>query len=271
VLAITTVILVIVKACRGTLKETWKVFFFIFVILGSCLRGLWALFDPLMLANTLQLSNRTDLFLNIFPSVLFFSCYLILLFIWVELYHYPVRGRMRIHHLRVHLWVVLGVMFAIFLVLFLVDLIVFPSKLVSISSPSNVVERILILFVAAIYVITCVAFTVYGFLVLVPLWRTKGGADSAGKRRDMLLRLLALTMLIMIIFLVRAAMVFIGYFSNWSFISFFDLLYYVTCEILPIFMMFFILLYRGGNNPNTSIQYHRESFSADEKAQLMSR
>ncbi len=52
-------------------------------------------------------------------------------------------------------------------------------------------------------------------------------------------------MLIMLIFLVRAAMVFIGFFSNWSFVSYFDLVYYMSCEILPIFIMFLILLWRS--------------------------
>ncbi len=52
-------------------------------------------------------------------------------------------------------------------------------------------------------------------------------------------------MLIVCIFLVRAAFVFIGFFSNWSFVSYFDLVYYCGTEILPISAMFFILLYRA--------------------------
>lgn len=52
-------------------------------------------------------------------------------------------------------------------------------------------------------------------------------------------------MLIVCIFLVRAAFVFIGFFSNWSFVSYFDLVYYGCTEVLPISAMFFILLYRS--------------------------
>lgn len=250
-LTLVTLGLVVVKALRGSLRELWKVFFFLFVIFAAVLRGLWALFDPLMLMKTVQISNRTDLFLDLFPSILFFACYLILLFLWVELYHYPARAGLRIHSLRFHLFFVLGLMFCIFGVLFVVDLVVFDSSWVSIAGPANIVERILILYIATLYLVTCVAFTVYGLLVLVPLWRSPTG--SSAKRRDMLLRLLGLTMLIMVIFLVRAAFVFIGFFSNWSFVAYFDLLYYVTCEVLPIVTMFFILLYRGTSASHTGL------------------
>jgi hypothetical protein len=65
---------------------------------------------------------------------------------------------------------------------------------------------------------------------------------SASKR---LSKTTGLTMLIVCIFLVRAAFVFIGFFSNWSFVSYFDLVYYCSTEILPICAMFFILLWRA--------------------------
>ena len=141
-----------------------------------------------MLAQTMLISNRTDLFLNLFPSCLFFACYMVLLFLWVELYHYPLRsgGGMRIHHLRVHLWFALGAMVGIFLVLFLVDALLFPSGWVPISSPANIVERVLILYLATLYVVCCAAFTIYGGLVLVPLCR------KSERRRDTLLRVLGL-------------------------------------------------------------------------------
>ena len=280
-----TIALVVTKSCRGTLREGWKIAFFVFVILGSTLRGCWALFDPLMLQGSMHISNRTDLFLDFCPSVLFFSCYVVLLFLWVELYHYPARGSgMRIHRLRVHLLIVLALMFGVFGVLFILDAVLYSSPSVPISGPANIVERILILYTAAIYVICCVAFSVYGLLVLVPLWRSQGGLGFSPKRRDMLLRLLGLTMLIMCIFALRAAMVFIGFFANWSFVSYFDLLYYLTCEICPILIMFFILLFRGTSSSgggiagtpssgiDTSINrvVHTGSFS-DEKSPLVNR
>jgi hypothetical protein len=62
-------------------------------------------------------------------------------------------------------------------------------------------------------------------------------------------------MLIVCIFLVRAAFVFIGFFSNWSFVSYFDLVYYAGTEILPITAMFFILLWRSPN----SAQQHQQA------------
>jgi hypothetical protein len=252
VLTLFTLALVAFKYATGSLRETWKMGFFLFVILGSAMRGCWAVFDPMMLDNSIVISNRTDLFLNLFPSCLFFGCYIVLLMLWVELYHYPLRsgGGMRIHHLRVHLWFILGAMMGIFLVLFLIDALVFPSSYKRISTATNVVERILILYLASLYIITCVAFSVYGGLVLVPLCR------KPERRRDTVLRILGLTMLIMLIFLVRAAMVFIGFFANWSIVSYFDLVYYFSCEILPIFFMFLILLWR---TPGTQQQQQHNS------------
>jgi len=57
-------------------------------------------------------------------------------------------------------------------------------------------------------------------------------------------RLLGLTLLIVVMFLVRAAMVLVGFFTNWSVINWFDLVYYGLCEVLPLSLMLFILLYR---------------------------
>jgi hypothetical protein len=155
VLTLFTLGLVVYKCASNTLRETWKVLFFAFVILGAAMRGCWAVFDPLMLNQTMLITNRTDLFLNLFPSALFFSCYLVLLFLWIEVYHYPRASGLRIHHLRLHLWVVTISMMAIFLILFVVDATVFPSEFVTVSSPANIVERVLILYVATLYVLCC--------------------------------------------------------------------------------------------------------------------
>lgn len=132
-----------------------KILFFFFVILGSTMRGCWAVFDPMMLNNVILISNRLDLFLNLFPSAIFFCCYIVLLFVWIEVYHYPRASGLRIYHLRVHLWVVTGAMIGIFLVLFLVDWTVFPTTYVNVSSASNAVERAIILYVASLYVLCC--------------------------------------------------------------------------------------------------------------------
>ncbi len=66
-------------------------------------------------------------------------------------------------------------------------------------------------------------------------------------------------MLIVLIFLVRAGLVFIGFFSNWSVVPYFDLVYYMCCEILPIFIMFFILLWRTSAPPQSQhLQYQQQ-------------
>ncbi len=118
VLVVSTVAIVIVKLHRGTLKEAWKLCFFAFVVSGSLLRGAWALLCPFELYETVNISNRLDFYLNLSPSFLFFSNYLILLFVWAELYHFH---SMSIVKLRVHLSVTLGLMYAVVLVLFIVD------------------------------------------------------------------------------------------------------------------------------------------------------
>lgn len=178
---------------------------------------------------------------NQFPSFLFFSNYLILLFVWAELYHYH---GMTIHRLRRHLIVVMGVMYAGVAVLFLVDLIAYRSNAVTLSSAQNVPQFILIIYLALLYLVTSGAYGVYAVLILVPLAR-RVGLDESGDRGRVIRRLLALTGLIVGIFLFRACMVFIGFFSNWSVINWFDLVYYGSCEVMPIGLMLFILLYRS--------------------------
>lgn len=216
-------------------------FFFAFVVSGAILRGTWALLAPLELAGSIALTNRTDFYLNLSPSFLFFSNYVVLLFVWAELYHYH---GMTIYRLRAHLAVTLGCMYLLVLVLFLVDMIGYDSVAVPISSPQNVPQHILIIYLAVLYIATSTAFGVYAYLILVPLARRHQHHDSNVDRARLIRRLLSLTGLIVFIFLFRAAMVFIGFFDNWSVINWFDLVYYGTCEILPLFLMLFILLYR---------------------------
>lgn len=212
------------------------------MVAGAIVRGTWAFICPLELSGSVALTNRSDFYLNLSPSFLFFSNYVILLFVWAELYHYH---GMTIFRLRGHLAVTLGVMYLVVLVLFLVDILAYETEAVPISSAQNIPQHILIIYLAVLYIATSTAFGVYAYLILAPLARRRSSnAESNVDRARLIRRLLSLTLLIVFFFLFRAAMVFVGFFNNWSVINWFDLVYYGVCEILPLFLMLFILLYR---------------------------
>jgi hypothetical protein len=131
-------------------------------------RGTWAFLCPFELDGVIDLTNRTDFYMNLVslerrkrmqystltrvlllqvPSFLFFSNYLILLFVWAELYHFH---GMNINRLRVHLFVVLGVMYVAVIVLFVVDVAIYESVAVPVSGAVNIPEHIMILYLGEI-------------------------------------------------------------------------------------------------------------------------
>ncbi len=58
VLTLVTLCLVGFKCATGSLSERWKQAFFLGVILGSAMRGCWAVFDPLVYDGVMLISNR---------------------------------------------------------------------------------------------------------------------------------------------------------------------------------------------------------------------
>ena len=256
-LAACTLGLLLYKRFRaGEMKELWKIFFFCFIIVASTIRGAWSIVNPLYNNKSIAISNRVDLFLNLYPSLLFFSCYIILLFMWVELFHFTKHKRrgLEIDKTKMFLAVVLIAMHVVYLILFVVDVALFDSNWTFAEAPVNITEKLMVLYLAFLYLLSTVLFCVYGILIVLHLRSTQDivevahlitpGGDSefiAKKMKRVLWRSLLLTSVIVCAFLVRAVLVFVSFFFNWEAVRFFDLVYFTCLEIIPVSLMLIIL------------------------------
>jgi hypothetical protein len=96
--------------------------FYILIILGSFLRILFFVLQPLTIFGLpLSLSNTLNNFFLLLPNFLFFCAFFILLFLWIEAY-YAARES-PIQYLRTYFILTMVLMWSIFVVLLLCDVI----------------------------------------------------------------------------------------------------------------------------------------------------
>lgn len=150
--------------------EFWKAMFFVLIVVACIIRGTEAILNPLYLGGLhYHFAGKIDLLLNFYPSILFFTDYIILLFLWIEIYHFDNRrSGLKIKRTRLPLLIVIIVMHVIYFLLFIVDLIVYGSENWEFGRPPrNVTDKIMVIYIAVLYCLSCVLYFVYGFL----MWR----------------------------------------------------------------------------------------------------
>eukprot|EP01113_Clastostelium_recurvatum_P044861 TRINITY_DN7617_c0_g1_i4.p1 TRINITY_DN7617_c0_g1~~TRINITY_DN7617_c0_g1_i4.p1 ORF type:complete len:403 (-),score=78.06 TRINITY_DN7617_c0_g1_i4:22-1230(-) len=79
-------------------KSPWHRTFYPFLVFGSLIRGVFNLLQPLIMEEIIRFPNQLNFAINIFPSFLFSSSYLVVLFRWVEIYHLAKEHRQQTSH-----------------------------------------------------------------------------------------------------------------------------------------------------------------------------
>lgn len=230
------------------LEFRWQKFFHPLMITGLFIRMFFFILQPLIMTHQLHISNGVNTIINLLPSFLFFSDYMIVLFLWAEIYHFESSPK-GLKKLRAVFWIITILMYGALLALFILELTITKRVYTNALMVENPVEKSLMIYLAVIYITTCVGFILYGGLII---WRISkmspiliGGSNISPIRRRLLYRIIAITAVVSLSFIVRGILSILTLWVHFSAGSYwFDPVYFILLELLPLLLMIW-LLHRG--------------------------
>jgi hypothetical protein len=235
----------------GNLSHLWQRTFMTMLLLGTITRTIFFALQPYVMEDKIQMLNFVNLALNLVPSFFFFSCYLIILFLWAEIYHNAYGGgEKNIQRLRPIYFTVTAVMYLIVITLLGLDWILYDSVhdgKSNVPDASTLMEKILFCFDGGLYITTAIGFVVYGGRFYAKFLH---GGPLLTKMRDTVLpKVKILTLLCTLCFVARAVITIVGTFmplADWVWL---DLVYFFCLELIPLILMLVIL--RPAARPST--------------------
>jgi len=223
----------------------WQKAFHPLLIIGSIIRAIYFGFAPYEMEGTLKISNHLDIILNTLPSYFFFSDYLILLFLWAEIYHNATRVREssssppQISKLKPSFIIINVIMYAIVVIFYLVDYLGYPKDVdLKVSWTVDPVEKVIFIYTGSIYCITSVAFLIYGIRIYLTFSNMRMNTKA---RRKILGKIQGISFLVVVCFFIRSVIVLLGANMNLSTRWWFDLAYFIPLEVIPLILMLVIL------------------------------
>ncbi|KYQ92251.1 hypothetical protein DLAC_07098 [Tieghemostelium lacteum] len=241
--------------------------FYPLLFVGVLIRAVFMFLQPFVMEDELQLPNQANFILNSLPSFLFFTIYLIVLFIWVEIYLITYGATTTtIRRLPIIFNSLVVTMFAALAVLYILDFTLYPLKYDSISAEITKPEIIIALYDCCCFITASGFFFFFG-IRLVFKFRKQQKTLTEEKRHIIVKRITGLTILIVLCFLIRASITLYSIFIM-NFISgqwwWFDGAYFFTLEIVPLWIMLYLLTmdknrrikshdYSGGSSEHSSL------------------
>lgn len=208
--------------------KAWGSTFYPLVLLGCACRAAYLFTWPWIYIET-----NTLFLINFIPSLTFFSAFLVILFCWARIYHssFEVEHPFQTRNLKNLLVIINILMYTISLVLYIFNITFYPHED---KDEENPFSRALELFVASLYVLASAGFTLYTILIHRKMKRITT-LDSAVSKIHYF------TFVVVISFLLRAALVASDSFFNLSVIPYLQPVYYLVLEVLPLSLMIYIL------------------------------
>jgi len=223
-----------------TLNAWWQLIFHPLLMLGCAVRAGFFILAPFLREGSVVMSNKWNMILNASPSFLFFSDYLIILFLWAEIYHNTQDEGLGISKLRPTFVAINLIMYCVVALLYVLDFVLFPEhQYENVAHTVDTIQKIVMTIDVGTYLMTSLAFLVYGSRIYlkfsaIPIY--------SKKRQEILRKIQAITCLVALCFLTRVIIVYLGAFKwNMSKLWWFDGTYYVCLELLPIALMLHLL------------------------------
>ncbi|ELR17115.1 uncharacterized protein ACA1_057510 [Acanthamoeba castellanii str. Neff] len=228
--------------------KRWQLFFHPIFFLGTLVRMVFFLLQPLVMEREIHIPNKANMFMNSLPSWFFFTDYLIVLFLWAEIYHFARGGELTIKKLSPVFWSLTITMYCAVILLYVFDATLMQSEDTSFSKAGNPVEETLLIVDAAIFICSSLAFMIYGTAIYLRLVHSVPTAN----RRSLLRRIQIMTTMISFGFCCRAVIILLNVFvfPDMSERWWFDLAYFTALEWFPLLVMLGIL-HKASNTKKT--------------------
>lgn len=244
ILFLLCVVMLILKRKAST--QHWHNLFYVLLAIGSIGRATY-MTSQFFVNSMDQFRYRNEVLgmMLSFPSFIYFSAYLIILFRWALIYHNSYdMSALKFAHVKVLFYVFNAVMYTVVIVLYIIDIWLYPPHKVQECwgfVPATIVESSVYAFCAACYFITSVGFVVYTLRITQ---KFKYLPSRKGSKEEVSGRLQRFTVLVLCVFCVRAVLTIYTNFWDTQFSMqhwYVDGLYYLVLEIVPLVLMFLIL------------------------------
>ncbi|GAM28039.1 hypothetical protein SAMD00019534_112150 [Acytostelium subglobosum LB1] len=225
--------------------------FYPLMLFGVLVRALFMMLQPFIRENDIRLPNQANVLLNSLPSFIFFSNYLIVLFIWAEMYLIFDGSSMKVVHRLPWIFNLMAVsMYTTITILYILDFTIYPLSYQPISAFNDTIEYIIGTFDGCCFIFLALAYSVVGTSLIVK-FREPHPNFTEDKRRIVVKRVTVVTLLVFICFLIRAAITLFAVNKD-NLISgtwwWFDGVYFFSFEIVPITIMLYALRMNNGNS-----------------------
>lgn len=238
---------------------SWQKIFHSIILVGSFVRFLFFALQPWIREDEFTMSNSVNIVLNSFPSVLFFTTYLLLLFFWAELMrvsHSPAHqanARPSTVGTRPYYLTLATITLAIAVVLYIIDNAMYGDRTSNISHISTPVEHVIWFYLVFLAFLTVMGFVYFGFrMIRMVLFMGHSSSDTmipwkslSQPRRTILIKVAVISTVCTITFLCRAiadTMATISTFSGLFARSWWiNLGYFLVLEVLPLILILYVL------------------------------
>jgi len=218
------------------LRLNWQKIFHPFLMAGTLSRMGFFLLQPFIMEGNLELPNRVNNILDSLPSFFFFTDYLIILFLWAEVYHF--REGLQLKRLGVVFALVNVAMYMGLVLLYTLDVTISKRVYTAASEDISTIEKVIQGYLATIYLSTSLGYLSYGLMIYLKL----SASQTTPKGRWAVRKIQLLASIISVCFLIRAILVVLDIFQvDLSVHWWLDLVYYASLECLPLLLMIVIL------------------------------
>jgi len=246
VLYLLVLVLAYLWRIRNARHTFWQVTFAVCIVLGTLVRAAFFAVQPFVYEDLLaKLPPKLNLYLNVLPTYPFLSCYVIILFLWAEIYHSTTDEPA---DLRNNFIGISGVMYFIVVALVISDLVIpYDVPHQKIPTAVTISELIIFTYTGSLYLIVSIGFGVYGGRFY---WRFRRGAPLLQRTRlEILPRVKQLTAMVAFCFVSRGILVILSTYEFWiDDFWWFDFFYYTLLEVIPLILMLLILKNKNGSN-----------------------
>uniref|UniRef100_A0A7S1YEU1 THH1/TOM1/TOM3 domain-containing protein n=1 Tax=Sexangularia sp. CB-2014 TaxID=1486929 RepID=A0A7S1YEU1_9EUKA len=230
---------------RSTIR--WQLGFCVVIVVGSIGRVFLCILSVPLREGMLHdvLDNRVMIALVFIPSLAYFINYLIILFLWAEIYHTSRQEIVQDPSLTISKLAPLfkrlvGAMLLLFLGLFTADFAMYKAAFEPVSVHTNAMEVAITVIVACMYLIASGAFLVYGVRFYAELVRAGTPIFTKRTRRQRIVaEVQMITVTLAIAFIVRATLTLYQLFTPRpiSSVWYTDIVYFTCTEVLPLLLL----------------------------------
>jgi len=217
----------------------WRLVFITMLFIGASSRAVFWFIQPFYMSEMIVINSKVNAYWAVLPGLFIFTDYLVILFLWIQIYHSDEETTLDIKPYFIY---IASLVYGVALSLMIADFIIYPvSPFQPVPKFDTTLSRTLILFVATVYLLASIGYIFYG----IRFYRRLANRPLLYKN-NILPRVLAVTALCGICFVVRAVLVlldsFFGVFtadseSEMEFYWWFDMAYYIPLEIGPLMLM----------------------------------